>query len=339
MRGPVPGTVENASEHEGDTSAAVPATDMEIGTRGLHTGYTEIVAKPMDNHIADYLAHLALERNLSPRTVESYGRDLHQFAAWMDGEGIELAALNRESIRNYLGSRREAGLSPRSSARALSALRGLFKHLVRTDVMRADPTLEIRSPSLWRTVPHVLTADEIDRLLAAPKTDTTLGLRDRAMLETLYATGLRVSELVGLTMDRVRLDPGFVRVIGKGGKERLVPLGDAAARWIDTYLTSSRSNLDRHRRSELFLNHRGNRLTRQGFWKILRKHGLAAGIRTRLSPHVVRHSFATHLVEHGADLRAVQLMLGHSSLTTTEIYTHVARERLRRLYDEKHPRA
>ena len=159
------------------------------------------------------------------------------------------------------------------------------------------------------------------------------------MLETLYATGLRVSELVGLTMDRVRLDPGFVRVVGKGGKERLVPLGGAAVRWIEAYLTGSRPDLDRHRLAQLFLNHRGAQLTRQGFWKILRRHGVKAGIRTRLSPHVVRHSFATHLVEHGADLRAVQLMLGHSSLTTTEIYTHVARERLRRLYDEKHPRA
>jgi integrase/recombinase XerD len=159
------------------------------------------------------------------------------------------------------------------------------------------------------------------------------------MLETLYATGLRVSELVGLTVDRLRLDPGFIRVIGKGRKERLVPLGDSAIRWIDRYQQEARAELDRKRVPELFLNHRGGPLTRQGFWKILRGHGLKAGIRTRLSPHVVRHSFATHLVENGADLRAVQMMLGHSSLTTTEIYTHVARERLRRLYDEKHPRA
>jgi integrase/recombinase XerD len=188
-------------------------------------------------------------------------------------------------------------------------------------------------------VPHALTPDEIDALLAAPDTDTPLGMRDRAMLETLYATGLRVSELVGLTVDRVRLDPGFVRVVGKGRKERLVPLGEASIRWIDRYLGSARPELDRRRAPELFLNHRGNRLTRQGFWKILRNHGRRAGIRSQLSPHVVRHSFATHLVENGADLRAVQMMLGHSSLTTTEIYTHVARERLRRLYDEKHPRA
>ena len=201
-------------------------------------------------------------------------------------------------------------------------------------------------------MPHFLTADEIDTLLASPDTSTTLGLRDRAMLETLYATGLRVSELVGLTTERVRLDPGYVRVIGKGRKERVVPLGESAISWIDDYLGRARPELNKQRLSELFLNHRGGSLTRQGFWKILRGHALRAEISSPLSPHIVRHSFATHLVENGADLRAVQMMLGpgitsiekdsmlgHASLTTTEIYTHVARERLRRLYDEKHPRA
>ena len=188
-------------------------------------------------------------------------------------------------------------------------------------------------------MPHVLTGEEIDALLACPDINKPIGLRDRAMLETLYATGLRVSELVGLLIDQVRLDPGFVRVLGKGRKERLVPLGPSACTWIDHYLVEARPRLDRNRRPEVFLNHRGGALTRQGFWKILRGHGVNAGIRSQLSPHVVRHSFATHLVENGADLRAVQMMLGHSSLTTTEIYTHVASERLRRLYDEKHPRA
>jgi integrase/recombinase XerD len=215
----------------------------------------------------------------------------------------------------------------------------LFRFLVAGEALAADPTANIHSPSLWRTVPHALSSSEIDALLAAPDTSTTLGLRDRAMIETLYATGLRVSELVGLTIDRVRLDPGFVRIVGKGRKERLVPLGLAAMSWIERYSDAGRALLDRDRRPELFLNHRGGRLTRQGFWKILRNHARKAGITIQLSPHVIRHSFATHLVENGADLRAVQMMLGHSSLTTTEIYTHVARERLRRLYDEKHPRA
>ena len=293
----------------------------------------------LEDHIQDYLAHLVVERNLSPRTLESYGRDLRQFSAFASERNLDAGSIDRSHLRDYLGSRRDAGLSPRSSARALSSIRGLFRFLVGSEVLAADPTADIRSPSLWRTVPHTLSSAEIKALLAAPDTSTTLGLRDRAMFETLYATGLRVSELVALTIDRVRLDPGFVRVIGKGRKERLVPLGLAAIEWIENYTGTARAELDRDRRPELFLNHRGGTLTRQGFWKILRRHAQEAGIRAHFSPHVIRHSFATHLVENGADLRAVQLMLGHASLTTTEIYTHVAKERLRKLYDEKHPRA
>jgi integrase/recombinase XerD len=297
------------------------------------------MANDLNDHIQDYLAHLVVERNLSPRTLESYGRDLRQFSAFATNRKLDTSSIERSDLRDYLGSRRDAGLSPRSSARALSAIRGFFRFLVGTEALAADPTANIRSPSLWQTVPHTLNSSEIDALLAAPDTSTTLGLRNRAMFETLYATGLRVSELVGLTTDRVRLDPGFVRIVGKGRKERLVPLGLAAIDWIERYSDAGRALLDRDRRPELFLNHRGGVLTRQGFWKILRHHAQQAGIKTKLSPHVIRHSFATHLVENGADLRAVQMMLGHSSLTTTEIYTHVARERLRKLYDEKHPRA
>ncbi len=289
--------------------------------------------------VADYLAHLVVERRMSPRTVESYGRDLRQFIEWLAAERLDLGHVSRADLRTYLGRRRDDGLSARSAARALSALRGLFAYLLREGAVAADASAQMRAPSLWHTVPTVLSPDEVEALLAAPDTSTPGGLRDRAMLETLYATGLRVSEMVGLTLDRVRLDPGFVRVLGKGRKERLVPLGTSAVEWIEHYLGSSRPGIDRHRRPEIFLNLRGDPLTRQGFWKILRTHGRRAGITSHLSPHVVRHSFATHLVENGADLRAVQMMLGHASLTTTEIYTHVARERLRRLYDEKHPRA
>jgi len=292
-----------------------------------------------EHHIHEFLAHLTVERNLSPRTIEAYQRDLTQFNAWLDGQSLQLDRVERAVLRNYLGERRDGGLSPRSSARALSTLRGFFGFLIQTEVMGADPTANLRSPSLWQTVPHALSSDEIDALLAVPDTSTTLGLRDRAMLETLYATGLRVSELVGLTLDRTRLDPGFVRVIGKGRKERLVPLGNSAVASIDDYLQHARSKLNQRRLPQLFLNHRGGPLTRQGFWKILRGHAVKAGIGSRISPHIIRHSFATHLVENGADLRSVQMMLGHASLTTTEIYTHVARERMRRLYDEKHPRA
>jgi integrase/recombinase XerD len=291
------------------------------------------------HHVAEYVAHLAVERNLSPRSLESYARDLNQLADWLDEEEIGLAEIERATIRNYLGWRRDLGLSARSAARALSTFRGFFKYLLQVRTLSSDPTANLQSPTLWRTVPHVLNGEEVEALLRAPDASTPLGLRDRAMIETLYATGLRVSELVGLTVDRLRLDPGYVRVLGKGRKERLVPLGSTACEWLDRYLQGARPQLDQERRRELFLNHRGGRLTRQGFWKILRGHGLQAGITSQLSPHVVRHSFATHLLENGADLRAVQMMLGHSSLSTTEIYTHVTRERLRRMYDEKHPRA
>jgi integrase/recombinase XerD len=294
---------------------------------------------PLRHQIAEYLAHLAVERNLSPRSVESYARDLNQLADWLDEEKIGLTQVERATIRNYLGRRRDLGLSARSAARALSAIRGLFRYLVQEEKVSSDPTTNLQSPSLWQTIPHVLSSHEVETLLQAPDVSTALGQRDRAMLETLYATGLRVSELVGLTVDRLRLDPGYVRVIGKGRKERLVPLGRSACEWLDRYLHDGRHELDSERRPELFLNHRGGRLTRQGFWKILRGHGTRAGISSQLSPHVVRHSFATHLLDNGADLRAVQMMLGHSSLSTTEIYTHVTRERLRRMYDEKHPRA
>jgi integrase/recombinase XerD len=293
----------------------------------------------IDDQIEEFTAHMAVERNLSPRTIDGYRRDLRQLASWLDQEGLGLDDVERAHLRTYLGSRRDAGLSPRSAARALSAFRSFFRYLVGSGAATADPTANLRSPALWRTVPHALSGEEIEALLEAPDCATVLGIRDRAMLETLYATGLRVSELVGLTVDRTRLDPGFVRILGKGRKERLVPLGATAIQWIASYLESARPELNRLHVPALFLNHRGRQLTRQGFWKILRGHALRAGVASDVSPHVIRHSFATHLVENGADLRAVQLMLGHASLTTTEIYTHVARERLRRLYDEKHPRA
>jgi integrase/recombinase XerD len=294
-----------------------------------------VVASAID----DFIVHLALERGMSPRTVDAYRRDLLQLSAWLTEESLGLDEVERSTLRNYLGRRRDEGLSARSAARALSAIRQFFRFLMADGRVAEDPTANLRSPSLWATVPHALSGEEVDALLGAPDTSTPLGMRDRAMIETLYATGMRVSELVGLTLDRVRLDPGFVRVIGKGDKERLVPLGESAIRWIESWTEGPRRELDHDLRPELFLNHRGGNLTRQGFWKILRAHGLAAGIRSPLSPHVVRHSFATHLVENGADLRSVQMMLGHAALTTTEIYTHVARERLQRLYDQMHPRA
>ena len=289
--------------------------------------------------LLDYLAHLTVERNMSPRTVEAYGRDLESFLAWLGERKINVDGVHKHLVRDYLGARRDAGLSARSAARHLSAMRGFYRFLIQNGSVTVDPTADFRGPKLWHTVPHALIPEDVETLLETPDVNTPLGLRDRAMIETLYATGLRVSELVGLSVDRLHLDPPFLRVMGKGGKERLVPLGDTAADWNDRYLGESRPALVKGRRPEVYLNHRGGVLTRQGFWKILRGHAVSAGISAHISPHIIRHSFATHLVEHGADLRAVQMMLGHSSLTTTEIYTHVARERLRRLYDEKHPRA
>ena len=279
---------------------------------GNRPRYDKHMEASAEHSLEEYIAHLAVERNLSPRTLDSYRRDLKQFISWLEEQKMEFGNVERATLRNYLGARRDLGLSARSSARALSALKGFYRFLVRSGAVAIDPTENLRSPSLWQTIPHVLTGEEIESLLAAPDLNTTLGLRDRAMFETLYATGLRVSELVGLTLDRVRLDPGFVRVIGKGRKERLVPLGGSAVEWLDTYLQRARPELNRKHVSEIFLNHRGGPLTRQGFWKILRKHAVAAEIRSDISPHVVRHSFATHLVENGADLRAVQMMLGHS---------------------------
>ena len=289
--------------------------------------------------IDQYLDHLAVERNLSPRSLEAYRRDLSQFGVWLARSEVQLAEVDRTAVRTYLGERRDGGLSARSAARALSALRGFFLFLLREGSIEIDPTANLSSPALWHTVPHVLSTDEVDTLLAAPDCSTPHGVRDRAMLETLYATGLRVSELLGLTLDRVRLDPGLVRVLGKGRKERLVPLGSSACAAVDTYLRNARPIFNRKDRPELFLSQRGAALTRQWFWKRLREYAIDAGIANVPSPHVLRHSFATHLLANGADLRAVQMMLGHASLSTTEIYTHVARERLRQLYDRSHPRA
>jgi integrase/recombinase XerD len=234
---------------------------------------------------------------------------------------------------------RRQGLSPRSIARALAAVRGFYEHLVVTGERADNPAVNLLPPKLWRTLPNVLSEDEVEALLAAPDVETPLGMRDRAMFELLYATGLRVSELVGLKLPQLRLDVGFLVAFGKGSKERVVPVGEQAEHWVKRYLSEIRPELAQGRHQAVFVNHRGAEMTRMGFWKILRKHGLEAGIRTSFSPHTLRHSFATHLLEHGADLRAVQTMLGHSDISTTEIYTHVHKERLKSLYEKFHPRS
>ncbi|MBZ5587854.1 MAG: site-specific tyrosine recombinase XerD [Acidobacteriia bacterium] len=290
-------------------------------------------------YLPDYLAVLLVERGLATNSVAAYRRDLEGFGVWLAQRELDASACERAHLRRYLTDLRGRGLAARSAARALASLRGLYRYLVERGATKQDPTLDLESPKLMRSLPHFLSSQEVEALLEVPDASRTLGLRDRAMLETLYATGVRVSELVGLTANQLRLDPGYVRVWGKGGKERIVPVGSQARRWLQRYLEEARPELDKKRHEELFLTVRGTGMTRQCFWQIVKRYGSAAGITTHLSPHVLRHSFATHLLEHGADLRAVQAMLGHADISTTEIYTHITRERLRSLYDSKHPRA
>ena len=289
--------------------------------------------------LPEYLAALVVERGLAANTVASYRCDLRRFGQWLQRHELDLLTCERADVRRYLSELRSRALAARSAARALAALRSFFRFLVACEARASDPTEELESPRLLRSLPRFLTFEQVEQLLAAPPVARPLGLRDRAMLETLYATGVRVSELVHLLIANVRLDPGFVRVFGKGSKERLVPLGASAREWIARYLEVVRPRHDRRRAAELFLTARGEPMTRQAFWYAIKKYGRLAGITVPLSPHVLRHSFATHLLERGADLRAVQAMLGHTDISTTEIYTHVTRERLRQMYDRTHPRA
>ncbi len=286
-----------------------------------------------------FLDALWLESGLSPNTLASYQNDLKGLARWLDRQGRALPAATRADLLAYLAERSARGASRRSTARLLSALRRFFRYLLREGVVTIDPTSDIDAPRLGRPLPKSLTETEVEALLESPDTSIALGLRDRAMLETLYATGLRVSELVSLGMAELNLGSGVVRVIGKGGRERLVPLGEEALRWLQEYLARARAEILAGRASHaLFPTGRGGAMTRQAFWQNLRRHARKAGIRRPLSPHTLRHAFATHLLNHGADLRVVQMLLGHADLSTTQIYTQVARERLKTLHARHHPR-
>ena len=281
-----------------------------------------------------------MERGLSANTLNSYQSDLRHCARWLlANAGCELLRVRRDQVLGYLADGVDQGIQPRTSARRLSTLRQFFQWGLREQLLSVDPTAQIEAPRLGRPLPKSLSEAEIEALLEAPDTGTAEGLRDRAMLEVLYATGLRVSELIGLQPDQLSLSQGLVRVVGKGGKERLVPLGDEAVNWVGRFLSGARRELLGGQPCDaLFPTRRGSGMTRQAFWYRIKKHALAAGIRQALSPHTVRHAFATHLVNHGADLRVVQLLLGHSSLSTTQIYTHVARERLQALHAQQPPR-
>ncbi|AGA90269.1 tyrosine recombinase XerD [Thioflavicoccus mobilis 8321] len=284
---------------------------------------------------------LWMERGLSHNTLSAYQSDLRRFAAWLACErGRRLTEAGRGDLLDYLHALSLAGRKPRSAARSLSCLRQFYQHLVRQGVIEVDPCARIDAPRLGRPLPRTLTESEVEALLDAPDSDDPRGHRDRTMLEVLYASGLRVSELVRLTPQQVSLTQGVVRIVGKGDKERLVPLGEEAAGWLREYAQGPRHDILGGRRSDyLFPTGRSECMTRQAFWLLIKRYALVAGIGKPLSPHTLRHAFATHLLNHGADLRVVQMLLGHSSLSTTQIYTHVARERLKQIHARHHPRA
>lgn len=293
-----------------------------------------------DALIDRFCDHLWLEDGLADLTLAAYRRDLETFASWLGKERARsLDMVVSGDLEAYLAWRFAHRSQPSSAARYSSALKRFYRYLLRENLIASDPTLNLDRPKLPRTLPKTLTETDVERLLNSADSDTTLGLRDRAMLETLYATGLRVSELVGLKLTALNLNDGVLRVTGKGNKDRLVPLGEESVQWLRRYMAEARPQLLEKRLSDaVFVTARGEGMTRQAFWHLIKRRALAAGITRPLSPHTLRHAFATHLLNHGADLRVVQMLLGHSDISTTQIYTHVARERLKQLHAQHHPR-
>ena len=286
-----------------------------------------------------YLDDLTVEKGLAKNSLSSYATDLRRFGNHLGEKEIELERVERIDIVRYFQKLRGAGISARSVARALAAIRGMFRFLVAERHLKHDPTENLENPKLWTTLPKSMQASEVEALLSAPDRTTAEGLRDGAMLELLYATGLRVSELIHVKIEDVIMDAGFLRTFGKGSKERIVPFGDAARDAIVAYIERGRSEFVKQPDEHLFLSMRGRAMSRQSFWMKIVRYARQAGIPAHISPHVLRHSFATHLLENGADLRSVQMMLGHSDISTTQIYTHVSRARLQRMYEQYHPRA
>jgi integrase/recombinase XerD len=291
--------------------------------------------------IVRYLRHVEVERRMAANTVEAYRRDLTKLAAFAAARERSLEALDRTDLEAFVRELMAGGLSPTSTARLVATVRGFYRFLRMAGDVAQNPADDLHAPRTLSSLPHSLALEDIDALLQAPDVTTPKGLRDRALIEVLYATGLRVSELVGLRVADLRTNEGYLKCVGKGSKERIVPIGDTATEWVQRYIAEARPVLLKKPSSPwVFVNARGGgKLSRLGFWKILKACGRMAGVRGRLSPHVLRHSFATHLLERGADLRAIQAMLGHADLSTTQIYTHVLEARLRQVYDRFHPRA
>ncbi|MBI5587179.1 MAG: site-specific tyrosine recombinase XerD [Deltaproteobacteria bacterium] len=290
--------------------------------------------------IREFLDHIIVERGLAKNTALSYGRDLSKFSVWLTGRGIDLLSATSKDITGFLKDEREAGLAVRSYTRGLIALRGLYKYLLKRGRITASPCTDVDIPRMQRRLPEFLTFEEVEKLLGAPKSEHIRGLRDKAMLETLYATGLRVSELVSLRLNDINLQGGYLTAFGKGSKERLVPLGESAMVWLKRYMEEARPSLLKGKHNKfLFVTGRGSGMTRQNFWVIVKTNALRAGVdKKKIKPHIIRHSFATHLLEGGADLRMVQAMLGHADISSTQIYTHITNERLKNLHKKRHPR-
>jgi integrase/recombinase XerD len=295
----------------------------------------------MNENVQEFLNYISVERGLARNTVQAYERDLLQFAAYLPEIGIEnVAEVNAQTLVEYLRHLQRQQLAAASVSRKLAAIKSFFHYVTRERILRIDPSVTIDSPRLPMRLPKVLSAKEMTTLLEQPGIASPAGIRDKAMLELLYATGVRVSELVSLTLNDLNMDMGYIRCFGKGSKERIVPMGGTAQKAVQDYLNRSRPKIVKRAAEEtLFLNQHGRKLTRQGFWLIIGAAARRAGIEKKVTPHMLRHSFATHLLENGADLRAVQEMLGHSDITTTQIYTHVTRSRLKEVYNKTHPRA
>jgi integrase/recombinase XerD len=295
----------------------------------------------LETRVSEFINYLSVERGLAKNTLESYGRDLRQFQKYLDGSQLDIIRNStRDTILNYLSSLQSKGRSVSTISRNLAAIKSFYQYLVRERHLEKDPALNLESPRPEKKLPRILTVNEVEELLVRPNISLPAGLRDKAMLELLYATGIRVSELTSLNISDVNLDMGYIKCYGKGSKERIVPLGSIAVKCVQEYVAKGRPKLVRsYEEGALFVNHHGKRLTRQGFWKIIKKYALEANIIKAITPHTLRHSFATHLLENGADLRSVQEMLGHADISTTQIYTHITKNRLKEVYDKTHPRA